>query len=360
MVDRIRVAIAGAGVGRQHAAAFNKLKEQFEVVAICDIDAARARSVADEERIPRTAVDFDELLAMTDVDLIDLSTPSALHYQQTLQALHSGKNVVLEKPVAGSIKEVDALMTAEKQTGKRVMPIFQYRFWNGVQKLIYLKKLGLTGHAYVTTVETSWRRRPPYYATWHGKWKSELGGPLVTLAVHANDILNYVLGPASSVFARVKTMVNQIETEDCVSASLEMADGSLASITVTTGSAKEISRHRFCFSQLVAESNTQPYRSTADPWSFTGDTPEVETEIQAALQSYVPIEEGFAGQFAQYYAAVKAGNELPVTLQDARNSLELITALYDSAWSGKTVTLPIVEDHPMYGGWLDFVKVSST
>lgn len=353
MVDRIRVAIAGAGVGRQHAAAFNKLAEQFEVVAICDIDAARAQSVAAQEGISRVANEVDDLLAMTDVDLIDLCTPSSLHYEQTLKALQAGKDVVLEKPAAGSLKEVDRLLAAEKQTGKRVMPIFQYRFWNGVQKLKYLQRLGLTGPAYVTTVETCWRRRPDYYATWHGKWKSELGGPLVTLAVHANDILYYVLGRASSVFARAKTMVNPIETEDCVSASLQMEDGSLASITVTTGSVQQITRHRFCFRQMVAESNTAPYSNTADPWSFSGDTPEIDAEIQAALQSYAPMEEGFAGQFALYSAAIRNGVDLPVTLQDARNSLELITALYDSAWSEKPVALPIGEDHPLYAGWLE-------
>src|SRR5512133_3780621 len=178
MADRIRVAVAGAGVGRQHAAAFKKLAEQFEVVAICDIDTARAQAVAEEVGIPRVARAADELIAMPGVDLIDLCTPSSLHYAQTLKALHTGKNVVLEKPVAGSLKEVDLLMAAEKQTGKHVMPIFQYRFWNGVQKLKYLRRLGLTGQPYVTTVETCWRRRPDYYATWHGKWQSELGGPL--------------------------------------------------------------------------------------------------------------------------------------------------------------------------------------
>ena len=327
-------------------------------MAICDIDADRARSAAEEEHIPHIAANIDELLTMTNVDLIDLCTPSGLHYQQTLQALRAGKDVVLEKPVAGSVKEADELIAAEKASGKRVMPIFQYRFRNGVQKLKYLKDQGLTGQAYVTTVETCWRRRPEYYATWHGKWKTELGGPLVTLAVHANDILYYIIGSARSVFARAKTMVNPIETEDCVSASLEMADGSLASITVTTGSVKQITRHRFCFSQLTAESNTEPYSNTSDPWSFTGDTPEIDAAVQSALASYVPIEEGFAGQFALYHAAVQAGKPLPITLQDARNSLELITALYSSAWSGQPVTLPITPDHPMYGGWLDFSKES--
>lgn len=347
------MAIAGAGIGRQHAAAFLRLPEMFEVRAIVDVDLSRAQAVADDLKIPRVGTNIEELYDLPEVDLIDLCTPSGLHFEQALRALQAGKDVIVEKPVAGSLKEVDTLIAAEKTSGRRIMPIFQYRFWNGVQKLKHLVDLGITGRAYLTTVETCWRRRPDYYATWHGKWKTELGGPLVTLAVHANDILYYVLGPARSVFARAKTIVNPIETEDCVSASLEMADGSLASISVTTGSAKQITRHRFCFSRLAAESNTEPYRNTCDPWTFTGDTPEIDAEIQAALQSFAPQKEGFEGQFSRYYDSVYNGAEPPVTLIDARNSLELITALYASAWTGQVVDLPIQPDHPLYAGWLD-------
>ncbi len=353
MVNKIRVAVAGAGVGRQHVAAFHQLPELYEVVAVCDLNVDRAAALAQEENVPRVTARLEDLYAMDGLDLIDLCTPSGLHYEQTLRALQAGKDVILEKPVAGSIAEVDGLIAAEQQTGQRIMPIFQSRFGNGVRKLKHLQALGLTGQAYVATVETSWRRRPEYYATWHGKWRSELGGPLVTLAVHAHDILYFVLGPARSVFARAKTMVNPIETEDCVSASLEMADGSLASITVTTGSARELTRHRYCFSRMVAESGLAPYQSTADPWTFEGDTPEIDAEIALAMQTFQPVREGFLGQFEQFHAARMSGGPMPVSLQDARNSLELITALYDSAWSGKAIALPLGPEHPYYYGWVE-------
>ena len=178
-----------------------------------------------------------------------------------------------------------------------------------------------------------------------------MGGALVTLAIHAHDLLCHVLGPIKTVFARTATLVNPIETEDCVSASLEMADGSLASLSVTTGSAKQISRHRFCFSNLTAESNTQPYRNTADPWTFTGDSLEVTRQIEQALSRFEPLPEGFVGQFYRFYHALRHNAELPVTLADARASLELITAMYHSAQTGQAVALPISQDHPKYADW---------
>ena len=352
MSDMIRVGIVGCGVGRLHAVEFKKLPAQFQVTAVCDIEPAKAQALAAEQGIPRVVADISEMCRLDDVDVIDICTPSYLHYEQTLQALAAEKHVICEKPVAGSLREVDELIAAEARSGKRVMPVFQYRFGNGLQKLRLLVDEGVTGRAYVSTVETLWRRRPEYYAVpWRGKWKTELGGPLVTLAIHAHDGLYFILGPARSVFARTATMVNPIETEDCVSASLEMADGSLCSLSVTTGSAKEITRHRFCFSAMVAESNPQPYVNTHDPWTFAGDTPEAERKIQETLARFAVLPEGFVGQFYRYHQALQAGAALPVTLADARASLELVTAIYTSAQTGRPVDLPLGPDHPRYAGW---------
>jgi predicted dehydrogenase len=130
-----------------------------------------------------------------------------------------------------------------------------------------------------------------------------------------------------------------------------MADGSLASLSVTTGSAVEITRHRFCFSDLTAESNTQPYHNTHDPWTFSGDSPEIQAKIEETLIHFNPLPERFSGQFYRYYQALYTYTELPVTLADARAALELITAIYHSAETGQVVELPISPDHPKYAGW---------
>jgi predicted dehydrogenase len=352
MGDRLRVGVVGCGIGQAHVRAYQSLPHRFEVSAICDVNEARARELATAHDVPRVSTDIAELCRMDALDVIDICTPSYLHAPQVQQVLTAGKHVVCEKPVAGSLKEVDELIEAEVQSGRRVMPIFQFRFGHGVQKLKLLIEAELAGRAFLTTVETAWRRRADYYAVpWRGKWETELGGALVTLAIHAHDLLYYVLGPVKSVFARTATLVNPIETEDCVSAALEMADGSLASLSVTTGSTAEISRHRFCFSNLTAESNTQPYDNTADPWTFTGDTPELAQQIEDALARFEPLPEGFAGQFYRFREALQRDTELPVTLADARASLELITAMVHSAQTGQAVHLPIGRDHPKYAGW---------
>ena len=352
MNEQLRAGIVGTGIGSLHIAALQSLTDLFRVQAICDVDEARAHAVAAQYNVSHVTTSLQELCRRDDIDVIHICTPSYLHYEQAIQVLEAGKHVVLEKPVAGSLGQVDELIQAEAGSGKRVMPIFQYRFGHGAQKLKMLIDRGLVGRAYLTTVETSWRRKPEYYAVpWRGKWRTELGGAIVSQAIHAHDLIYYLLGSVSNVFARSRTLVNQIETEDCVSASLEMSDGSLCSLSVTIGSAREISRHRFCFRDLTAESNTEPYTNTADPWTFVGDTPEIQEAIDSALKQFQPLPEGFAGQFHRFFYALKYGTELPVTLNDSRVSLELITALYESARTGQAVSLPVSDDHPYYSGW---------
>jgi predicted dehydrogenase len=351
--NKLRVAVVGLGIGQHHLRAYQKLSDYFEIAALCDIDQAKMQPIATDLGISAITTDLAELCRMEDVDIIDICTPPHLHVPQALQALEAGKYVICEKPLASSLAAVDELAEAEKRTGKRVMPIFQYRFGNGLQKLRYLIEAGLTGRAYLATIETAWRRRPEYYAVpWRGKWKTELGGAIVGHAIHAHDALFYVLGPAKNLFARTAMLVNAIEVEDCASISLELASGALASLSVTLGSTVEITRHRYCFSNLTAESNTQPYASnTADPWQFTGDTPELTAQIEETLKDYTPQPEGFEGQFLRFYQALQQNTELPVTLADARRSLELITAIYYSARTKQPVELPLGSTQPLYEGW---------
>jgi len=353
MNQPLRVAIVGCGIGRFHAEAYQHLTDRFELLAICDIDEAKARELAATYGIPHIVTDLGDLCSMNNLDVIDICTPPHLHYDQIQQVLAAGKHAICEKPLVSSIQQVDELVEAEARAGRRVMPIFQYRFGNGLQKLKLLVEQGLAGQAYLATVEVAWRRRAEYYAVpWRGTWRTERGGALLGHAIHATDMLTYILGTVRSVFARAATRVNAIEVEDCAAVAFELVNGALATLGVTLGSSAEITRHRFSFSGLSAESNTRAYSNSGEPWTFTPDTPASAASIEAALANFTPLPEGFEGQFYRFYDALRNGSELPVTLADARMSLELITAMYTSARTGQAVELPLGPAHPGYMGWL--------
>lgn len=353
MSRRLNVAVVGLGIGAKHLEAYAELPKLYAVRAVCDLDADKAQAAATQ--YGATAITrFADLLAMPDLDIIDICTPPNTHRALIEQALAAGLHVVCEKPITGSLADVDAIERAAANARGTLSPIFQYRFGNGLQKLKALQAEGLCGTPYLTTIETSWRREADYYAVpWRGKWDTELGGCCLSQAIHAHDILSYVNGPVKNLYARLATRVNPIEVEDCAAVSIEMANGSLATLAVTLGAAEELSRIRFMFSNLTVESRSaHPYRIGDDPWYFKGKTPEIEAAMARTLAAFEPTFESFAGQFARIHASITAGLPLPVTLADARASLELITAIYHSAETGTAVTLPIAGNHPKYGNWI--------
>jgi predicted dehydrogenase len=350
----LQVAVVGCGVGRNHIAqGYRKHPDKFHTQALCDVDAARLSAVSEEFSIPRRTRSFGEILQMDDVDIVDICTPAALHLGQILSALAAGKEIVCEKPLAGTLAEIDQVIAAEKAAAGRVMPIFQYRFGDGVQKAKRIIESGIAGKPYLATVETAWKRTAEYYETpWRGRRGTEQGGVLLMHAIHNHDLMTWLMGPVASVFARTATRVNPIEVEDCAVASLVMQNGALTSLAATLGSQREISRLHLCFEHVTFESPIAPYSPGEDPWEIVPASPEAEARIANALASYRAVPSRYEGQFAAYHVALTTGAALPVTLADARSSLELATALYHSAATGTAVSLPIATDHPAYCGWL--------
>lgn len=352
MTERLRVAVVGGGVGKQHIKAWQQLDELFDLVAFCDVDPKRANQVAATYGVATSVTRLDDLLTRKDIDVIDLATPPGLHVEQIKAVLAANKDVVCEKPLAASLADVDALANAEAASGRNICPIFQYRFGNGFQKLQHLKAKGVLGRPYIATVETHWKRLPAYYQVpWRGKFKTELGGCLVSHAIHAHDMLMTILGPVANLHARTATRVNPIEVEDCAILSLEMESGALAALSVTLGAAEERSRLRFHFENLTAESSLGPYDPQAEPWRFLPMHDESQTRIDEALNDFEPGPLSFVGQFKALHAALTTGGPLPVGLDDSRRSIELFSAAYYSASSGEAVTLPLSSDHPAFEGW---------
>jgi predicted dehydrogenase len=351
---KLRVAVVGLGVGRSHLQAYARIPELFEVQAVCDLNLDKLRASAAEFGVARQAAALPELLADPGIDVVDLCTPPNTHRGLIEQALAAGKHVICEKPLVGSLAEADAVAAVQRTARGTLFPIFQYRFGNGLQRLKHLQAKGFARHALVTTMETHWRRDSDYYEiAWRGKWATEMGGVCLTQACHAHDILSYVHGPVKTVYARLATRVNDIEGEDCAAITVELANGSLAVLSATLGAARELSRLRFVFGDMTVESaSPEPYRPGEEPWHFVGKTAQIDAAIAAALADFEPSLESFAGQLARIHACLTQGAPMPVTLADARASLELITAIYYSAESGTPQTLPIAPDHPRYASWV--------
>ncbi|WP_152048358.1 Gfo/Idh/MocA family protein [Aureimonas psammosilenae] len=353
MTKRFNVAVIGCGIGRSHIVeGYLPHPARFEVVELCDLDEARMNAVGNEFGITGRSKDFDALLARPDIDIIDICTPPALHREMILKSLAAGKHVVCEKPLVGSLKQVDEIIEAEGNARGRLMPIYQYRYGDGAMQAKRIVDAGLAGKPYAGSVETFWKRTADYYDNpWRGRWRTELGGVLMTHAIHNHDLATFLMGPIARVFARTATRVNAIEVEDCVSASFAMESGALVSATATLGSQDEISRLRLHFENVTFESGTEAYSPGDGPWRILPANDGIAERIGEVLENWEPVGRRFEGQMKAFHDALLAGDPPPVTSRDARRSLELVSAIYHSAETGADVALPIGQTHPKYESW---------
>ncbi len=353
MSQKLKVAVVGLGVGMGHLEAYAKITECYEVVAVCDLNAERCAQASQKYAVAHIFSSLADLLSSGVAEVIDLCTPPNTHCEMIEQVLRNGLHVICEKPLVGSLAQMDQVMQAQAASKGQLFPIFQYRFGHGLQQLKHLQTKGFAHTPYLSTIETTWRRGADYYAVpWRGKWASERGGCCLTHASHAHDLLTLVNGPIKTVFAHLATRVNPIEVEDCAAISVGMANGSVATLSITLGAAENASRLRFDFSDLTAISGSpEPYRPGKGPWHFKGHTPETDAAIAQALQDFVPGLESFEGQFALIHDAIVNAAPNPVSLADARQALELITAIYYSGETGQAVQLPISQAHPKYADW---------
>jgi predicted dehydrogenase len=352
MSRRFRVAVIGAGIGAAHVDAYLANTALYQVVAVCDLDAARAAKVAaTADAEPVTS--YADVLRRNDIDLVDICLPPFLHLEAIEQGLQSGRHVICEKPLVGSLNEVERIRQLATRVGRAVVPVYQYRYGNGLARLRWLMAAGLAGAPLAASIEIHWNRGSDYYAVpWRGRKATELGGAIIGHAIHAHDMLTFALGPVRRVFARLATRVNPIETEDCAAIVLEMVSGALVTSSVTLGAAEELSKFRFCFANLTAESpGVPPYRPAEGDWRFVPRGALIEAEINAALQDFVPRQESFAGMLEALHPALDGEAAWPLTLQDADRSLELISAIYYSAATNTAVDLPLPKDHPVRDGW---------
>lgn len=178
----------------------------------------------------------EELLAHPAVDVVCICTPSGQHAAQTVAAAQAGKHVLVEKPMALSLADADAMISSCAHSGvrlgvifpRRAMPVFQ-----GIYKAI---QAGDLGHLTLGVVTIPYYRPQSYFdqADWRGTWALDGGGVLMNQGIHLVDILVWYMGDPVQVQAYADTLCRDIEVEDTLAATLRFANGALATIAATT------------------------------------------------------------------------------------------------------------------------------
>ena len=355
-MSKYQVAIIGTNIGSKHHEDFQKLSDRFKVHTICGLTRDAIDKILQSNNKTKISLDFDEVLKIKEIDIIDICLPPHLHFSACKKALEAGKHVICEKPLVSNLKEIDELEKIRKKTKNIIFPVFQYRYGLGFSKLKALINSKLAGKPLVASLETHWNRGKEYYSkAWRGTWKGEQGGAILSHAIHIHDLVSMVLGPVASVYAKLTTRVNDIEVEDCAALSIEMKNGSLVTSSITLGAANDTSRLRFCFDGVTVESGAspeKPYNPSEDEWKFLAREPNSQKQIDDLINNIKTPKSWYAGLFEQIANKLDGIESDEVTLDNARKSLEFVTAVYNSSRTGQNISLPIKNDNPLYNSWL--------
>jgi predicted dehydrogenase len=276
--------------------------------------------------------------------------------------MRAGDPVLVEKPTALSLAEMDELADVEAETGVPVLTVFQHRYGPAAVRLRRLVSSGALGRPLVATCETLWYRDDAYFdVPWRGRWEIEGGGPTMGHGIHQFDLLLSVLGPWSEVTALAGRLSRATDTEDVSMALTRFDNGALATVVNSVVSVRETSRLRFDFEHATVElEHLYGYREAN--WRFT---PAPGHEGLAELWNAVgesDVESGHGLQIEAILQALATGTEPGVSLAEARRTMEFAAATYASAFQGRPVVAgQITGDHAfarsMGGGAVPWMPV---
>ena len=337
-----RVALVGCGrISRNHVDAISKI-DGLEIVAACDENEERARSVAEPLGIP-WFTDYGAMLSGVECEVVAIATPSAYHPLQGVAAARAGKHVVTEKPMAISLKGADDLVRACDEAKVHLFVVKQNRLNAPVQMLKRAVDKGRFGRLYLGNCTVRWSRPQEYYdqAPWRGTWEFD-GGAFMNQASHYVDLMQWVMGPVESVIAKTATLARRIETEDTGVAVMRFRSGALGVIEVTM---LAYPRNMEGSITVLGERGSVKIGGTAvnrvEHWEFADA--DADDETARTLDSNPPNVYGYGHEgYYRNVLAVLRGEATPDTDGRAgRKSLELILGIYESARTGCEVPLPL-------------------
>ena len=345
MPERLRFAIVGCGrIAPRHAQSLAELSDRAQLVAVADVIESRAQRLARDYSAEATT-DYRRLLDRKDIDVINVCTPSGLHAQMGIEAAQAGKHVVVEKPMALTIQDADALIAACAQANVTLTVVLQNRYNPPMQDLKALVESGRLGRLLLGNATVRWYRPQSYYEDgWHGTRAMD-GGALMNQSIHHIDALQWLMGDVDSVFAYGATLAHRMECEDIGVAVCKFRSGALGVIegsTVTWPENLEGSVAIFGERGSVKVGGTALNRKIF--WKVNGDLANERYILdQEAVDPPSVYGQSHRAVLADVIDAIHNGRATKTNGHEGRKSLALVLAMYASMESGREVHLAEIE-----------------
>ena len=326
--------------------------EGAQLVAVCDIVEDKAKEIGNQFSLPYYA-DMHQMMQSEDIDVVVVLSESGNHARNVVDLAKYGKHIVVEKPMALTLDDADAMIRACDESGIKLFVVKQNRFNVPVVKLREALEQGRFGKLVLGSVRVRWCRTEEYYnqAAWRGTWAMD-GGVLTNQASHHIDMLEWMLGDVESVFARSSTALANIEAEDTAVVTLKFRNGALGVVEATTATRPRDLEGSI---SVLGEGGTVEIGGFAvnemKTWSFVVPKPDDE-KVMAKYSVNPPNVYGFGHQAYYEYVVDCISNNGPHLVDGlvGRKSLELINAIYESIETGKEVHLRFRPKYCKLGG----------
>jgi len=341
-MSKVKFAIVGTGsIAPIHAQAISSI-DDAALVAIYGRSAAKTQELAGKFNCDGYS-DYQEMLKRTDINAVSVCTPNGLHAEFGIKAALAGKHVVIEKPIDITLEKADDLIKTCQKQGVKLGIIFQRRYSDGVIALKSLLEQGKLGKVNFAGCYTKLYRSQEYYDSSVSRrtWEIAGGGVLMNQDIHYIDMLQFLAGPIAEVTGYCGTFGHTgIEVEDTASAAVKFQSGVLGVIEGTTcaypGLVSRIDIYGTEGSAVIENDMLTSVQLKS------GYEYKVESSTENAGVSSPEISfECHQRQFQEMVTAFKNDMEPSINGLEGRKALEVILAIYKSAFTGTRVTLPL-------------------
>lgn len=322
----------------------------LDIVALCDIVKANAEDKIlkfdlDKETV-KVYEDYKEMLTAEKPELVAIATESGKHAAIALDCIAAGCHVIIEKPIALSIEDANAIIKAGKEKGVLVCANHQNRFNKSIQEIRKAIEKNRFGKLLYGTAHIRWARNHEYYdrADWRGTWEQD-GGALMNQCIHNIDVLRWMMGDEiDTVYGMTDRLVHPyIEAEDLGLAVVKFKNGSYGIIEGTTNVyPKNLEETLYIFGEKGTVKAGGEAVNIIEEWKFAdyfGDEEEVKQECSENPPNVYGF--GHTKLYKNMIAAIEGKEELVVDGEAGKRALELVLAIYKSAAEGKPVKLPL-------------------
>lgn len=344
----MKYALIGCGrISVNHIAA--ALANNLDIVAFSDILPEKMNEKKVEFGLDdntKTYIDYQKMLAKEKPKLVAICTESGRHAKIALDCINAGCHVIIEKPIALSLADADAIIESAKERGVKVCTSHQNRFNKSIQKIREAVEQKRFGKMLYGTAHIRWCRDKNYYkqAIWRGTWEQD-GGALMNQCIHNIDLLRWMMGDEIDEIVGMTDRLAHpyIDCEDLGFALIKFKNGSYGIIEGTTDIyPKNLEETLYLFGEKGTVKAGGVSVNKIEAWKFADGMDEEEKVIEEFRENPPNIYGfGHTPLYADMIDAIENNREPYVDGKAGRNALEIVLAIYKSAAENVPISLPL-------------------